>query len=157
MDTVQSSPEDKVKRPLSVTLVSLLYMFLAVIRGGPALFIIFGSPLTVDSSSSSEIILAIGLWSLILTLAICLLAISMGLWWLKPWARIAAIIVSSLSIVITVLKPLLVMGSGGPAGPNCLALAIHILAIYRLTRYDVSVIFQQAARQRAATVDVVET
>ena len=98
------------KAPVGVQIISVLYYIVAVLCGLLGLLLIIGAngivSFLISSSPELESIitggLLIGMGVILIGLGVLAFFIGRGLWKLKPWARIIAIIIAVLGVALAV-------------------------------------------------------
>jgi hypothetical protein len=137
------------KRPRSVTIISIFYWLNAFVLGaigvitvlllvGPYFNGVF--PLSQISEEIPEILLWLSLPVGVIALAIFSAVVGWGLWQLRRWARRAAIVVSGLVIAINLVS--FVVGLVNGQLPMPYGLVLHGLVLLGLTNVNVKYAFE---------------
>ena len=148
MDANANKPINRMRRPGSVTVVSLFYGVNAVGLGAAG--VVAGLTIVVPyfdgtlpqsqvSEDMSTIILFGGLLVGVISLAILTAVVASGLWQLKSWARRGAIIMSSLIIIVSLGVFVYELIKGQIVIPY--GIVFHGLVLWALTSMSVKAVF----------------
>ena len=149
MEVKANKLTNHIKRPGSITAVSIFYWLNSLGLGAtgviaPMVFIVPYFDGTLPPSQRSEdistILLLSGLFLGIIALAVFIAVVSSGLWQLKNWARRAAILISSLIIVVNLgvfVNALIKSQVLIPYG-----IVLHGLVLWVLTSMSAKIVFE---------------